>query len=551
MSYNTYMSEEKTLKLLPSQLATAILQLKGKPLNLDDYAPFRLIYDVNPNFMTLMAGRQIGKSVSLSAMLVSNSILRPHFVSLFISPLSQQTSRFSSAYLDAFFDSPIVKKHYTDSKSKKNVFEKTLNTGARIILGYAQTEQDADRIRGVASDMNLYDECQDISLEALPIMGETMGASDYGYTRHTGTAKTENNTLTLLYKRSNQLEWVVKCPHCAKYTIPIDYDACMKILQNPEGPGCMHCGKLLNMGTGTWVAAKPSEKDHFGFHLPQLIFPARNVPKKWKEILTKCNVGAPGAYSAQKIANEVFGLPSGVGGRILSIREAMACCNVNKVEWDKGFPKDDRNICMTVVGVDWSVSGSTKSYTIVSVLGYDYNGKAYLLYSQKLDGIDILEQVARVEQLYHQFQCSMIGSDRGVGVLQGQMFKSHIGEEKVAMVNYVSAKNALRWDKVGLYYAADRTMAMDTMILKAKIGKTKFETPCWTLTADFWEDALAVYEEESLAGKRLYRKDADSTDDWLHSIVFANIASMVVRGEFVTVDDTPSPSNIFDLSAYT
>lgn len=542
------MNESPILNLLPSQLATAILQLKGKPLNLTDYLPFKLIYDINPTKLTLMAGRQIGKSVSLSAMLTVNSILRKHFTSLFISPLAQQTSRFSSAYLDAFFDSPIVKKHYKDSNSKKNVFEKTLTTGSRIILGYAQTEQDADRIRGVASDMNLYDEVQDMSLEALPILGETMGASEYGYARHTGTAKTENNGLTILYKRSNQLEWVVKCTHCGKYTIPIDFESCMKILNScPGGPGCMYCAKPIDMTTGKWIAAKPSEKDHMGFHLPQIIFPARTKPKKWKDLVTK---STDGSYNAQKIANEVFGVPSGVGGRILSIREAMACCNPLKTSWDTGFPHDSRNICMTVVGVDWSVSGSTKSYTMISVLGYDYNGKCYLLYSQKLDGVDILEQVARVEQLYVQFQCSMIGSDRGVGVLQGQMFKSHVGDEKVAMVNYVAAKVALRWDKIGGYYAADRTMAIDTMVVKAKIGLKYFETPCWNLTADFWDNALHMFEEETLAGRRVYRKDDDSCDDWMHSLVFANVAAMVVRGEFVTVDETPSPANVFDLSAY-
>jgi hypothetical protein len=542
------MEPSKILTMYPSQLATAILQLKGKPLNLDDYIPFKLIYDINPSTLTIMAGRQIGKSVSLSAMLTVNSILRPHFVSLFVSPLAQQTSRFSTAYLDSFFESPIIKKHYIDSSDKKNVFEKTLNTGSRIILGYAQTEQDADRIRGVASDMNLYDEAQDISLEALPILSETMGASDYAFTRHTGTAKTENNSLTILFKRGNQLEWVVKCPACGKHTIPIDYDACMRILMiNPEGPGCMHCGKLLDMKTGKWIAARPGEKDHFSFHLPQIIFPARNKPKKWKEIVTKATTGA---YSAQKLANEVFGVPSGVGGRILSIREAMACCNPEKTQWDKGFPFDKRNIYLTTLGVDWSVSGSTKSYTIISVLGYDYAGKVYLLYSQKLDGIDILEQVKRVEEVYAQYQCSMIGSDRGVGVLQGQMMKQHLGDDRVAMVNYVSAKLPLRWDKDGLYYAADRTMNIDTMILKAKMGRLKLETPCWDLTCTFWDDALNVFEEESKVGKRLYRKDEDVTDDWLHSIVFGNIAAMVIRGEFKTVDETPNLSNTFDLSQY-
>ncbi len=536
----------KLIKVLPSKLATGILQLKGKPLNLEDYKPFQMIYDISPPRLTLMAGRQLGKSVSLSAMLTVNSVLRPHFVSLFVSPLAQQTSRFSTAYLDAFFESPIIKKHYIDSTSKKNVFEKTMNNGARIILGYAQTEQDADRIRGVASDMNLYDEVQDISLEALPILSETMGASEFGFSRHTGTAKTENNSLTVLFKRGNMLEWVVKCPHCGRYTIPNDFDTCLKVLTtNPEGPACFHCGGVIDMMTGTWLAARPNEKDHLSFHLPQIIFPARTKPKKWKELLEKAR-----HYSAQKLANEVFGVPSGVGGRILSLKEAMACCNPKRTEFDTKFPIDDRKICMTTIGVDWSVSGSTKSYTVISVLGYDYAGKCYLLYAQRLDGVDILEQVARVEQLYNQFECSMVGSDRGVGVLQGQIMKQHLGDDRVAMVNYVAAKAHLRWDKIGLFYAADRTSNIDTVIMKAKIGLPKFETPCWTLMEPFWNDALNVFEEESLSGRRLYRKDEDVCDDWLHSVVFGNVAAQVVKGEFTNVDETPSSANSFDLSAY-
>jgi phage/plasmid-associated DNA primase len=59
----------------------------------------------------------------------------------------------------------------------------------------------------------------------------------------------------------------------------------MKILlANKDGPGCLYCGGLLDMKTGQWVAARPMEKDHYSFHLPQIIFPARNKPKKWKDL---------------------------------------------------------------------------------------------------------------------------------------------------------------------------------------------------------------------------------------------------------------------------
>ena len=424
-----------------------------------------------------------------------------------------------------------------DTNSKKNVFEKSLNNGSRIYLSYAEDENSADRVRGASADQLFVDEIQDCSIEALPILAETLSASDYGFKRYTGTAKTENNTLELMWKRSNQMEWVIKCTHCGKHTIPIDFETCLKILENPDGPGCVHCGKVLDMHTGVWMAAKPHVKDFYGFHISQLSIPARCSPKKWKELREKA-FGSEGSrgYSAQKLANEVMGVASGIGGRILSMREAMACCNEERTKFDEGFPYDSRGINCTVLGVDWSVSGSTKSYTVITVLGYDFNGKCHLLFTERLNGVDILEQVRRVEYLYAKYKCTMLGSDRGVGVLQGQLMKQDLGDDKVNMVNYVAAKTQLRWDKEGLYFAADRTMNIDTAVLKAKMGRDRFETPCWALMSEFWQDALNVFEEETLAGRRVYRKDEDLTDDWLHSVVFANIAYMIVRGDFSYIE---------------
>jgi hypothetical protein len=539
--------DETTLKLRKSQLARAILQLKGKPLDLEEYKPFEMIYDTSPQESLIKAGRQIGKSVSLGGMTVAESIIRSYFNTLYLAPYSSQTSRFSSAYLDPFLYSPIIKKHFLDASSKKNVFEKSLNNGSRIYLSYACDELGSDRIRGASVDQLFLDEIQDISQEAIPVLKETLSASEFAFVRYTGTAKTENNTLEINWRRSNMLEWVVQCPHCGKYTIPNDFDTCMKILENPDGPGCVHCGKVLDMKTGQWLAAKPHVKDFYGYHCPQCIIPARCKPKKWKELRAKA-FGTEGGrgYSTAKLANEVFGLASGVGGRILSQREAMACCNSARTKFDEGFPTDGRGIVCTTLGVDWSVSGSTKSYTVITVLGYDFTGKCYVLFTERLNGVDILEQVRRVEYLYHKFKCTMLGSDRGVGVLQGQLMKQDLGDDKVNMINYVASKAQLRWDKEGLFFAADRTMNIDTTVLKAKMGPSKFETPCWELMSEFWQDALNVFEEETQAGRRVYRKDEDLTDDWLHSVTFANIAYMIVRGDFTYVDVDATRDSIFD-----
>jgi hypothetical protein len=547
------------LRVKPSELARAVLTLKGKPLNLDAYAPFEAIYNSYPPNLVVKSGRQCGKSVSLAASIIGNSILRSYFSTLFISPLGSQTGRFSSTYLGPFMESPIVKKHFVSSGDTKNVFERSFNNGSRVYLSYAETEQDAGRIRGVSADLVLADEAQDISGEALPIVYETLSASEFSFKRITGTAKGTNNNLEVEWRKSNMAEWCTKCPKCNKWNIPSDIETCMKMLDNPLGPQCIHCGTVLDMKTGKWVAAKPEVKRYYGFHIPQIVVPARTgigtteKPGKWIEIRDKV-FGSEGSmgYSAQKTANEVMGLASGEGGRILSMKEAMDCCNINKTTFDTGFPTDSRNILVTTLGVDWSVSGGSKSYTVMTVLGYDYMGKCYLLYTQRLNGVEILAQVRRAEELFHQYKCSTVGSDRGVGQLQAELFKQHLGSERVALTNYVASKTHLRWDKVGLFYAADRTMNMDTMILKAKMGISRFETPCWNLMNSYWQDALNLFEEVTNAGRRVYRKDADLTDDWLHSVVFANVAYMVVKGDFVYNDVVPTnDDNAFDIDNFT
>ena len=517
--------------LTRAQLATAVLEIKGKPLSFNDYLPFIDVYDLYPDEMVLKCGRQIGKSVSLSGALVSNSAAVNHFNSLYIAPLSQQTSRFSTGYLDTFMESPLMKKYYRDTSSRKNVFQKSFKNKSTIYLGYAETESDADRIRGVNADLLCVDEIQDVSYDALPVLYETLSASEYAYKRLTGTAKTENNTLELKWKASNQCEWVMRCEGCGKHIAAYDYDTCMKILKHKDGPGCPHCGHTIDVSKGRWVAFNPEVERSVGFHIPQFIIGARTRPKKWRELQDKIDM-----YNPQKLANEVFGLAAGMGGKILTQREAMLCCNPEKLEFDVGWPQDRRAIIQVSLGVDWSVTAADKSYTVITIVGADMFGKIYVLYVERLNGVDILDQVRHVMKLATQFNAQIVASDRGVGVLQCQLLQNEMGRDRIAPINYVAAKTALRWDGQGQYFAADRTMCIDSVIMKMKLGRSSFEAPCWEKTANFWKDALSVHEEETRAGRRIYCKNPDLPDDWLHSVVFANIGLMILRQDFKYVE---------------
>lgn len=520
-----------------SSFAKAVLTLKGKPLSFDKYKPWELIYDLMPKFMVLIAGRQIGKSVSLGGRSSTQSIVRSHFNSLYVTPFSEQAKRFSKAYLDPFIESPLIKKHFKDRAVTKNVLEKSFTSGSRIYLSYAQDERDADRIRGIMADQLMYDEVQDAVISALPAIFETLSASEYGYKVLSGTAKSTSNTIELLWQTTCKFEWVMRCSHCGYWNIPDTYEHCLALCVDPNSPVCMRCSKPIDVTKGEWVATRPSEKHNIGFHLPQIIMSANTSPKKWKEMYYKVQQAQTfgGMYSPAKLSNEVFGISTDLAGKTISVAEAMRCCNENQASYFDSKP--DKTFTHVILGVDWSVTGSTKSYTVGSVFGFYSDGKMELIYSEKIQGVNIIEQIDRMIAIYYQYQCDLIASDRGVGVVQVQTMQSRLGFNKVVPINYTTTKLTVAWNKEGLYLSANRTRAIDDVVMKIKHGIGRFETPSYEVTKPMWKDALSIYEEETSVNTRVYRHHPDEPDDWIHSAVFAYIGFKYSRGEFVFSDE--------------
>lgn len=529
-----------------SSFAQAILSLKGRHLSFDSYKPWRLVYDVSPELMVLIAGRQIGKSVSLSGRSVTQSISRKFFNTLYVAPFQTQTMRFSHAYMDPFIDSPLIKKYFKSRSVVKNVYEKGFNTGSTVYLSYAQDETDADRIRGIMADQLLIDEVQDIMYSALPPIFEVTSASDHAFKVMSGTAKSTSNTLELLWQDTCKFEWVIKCSHCRYWNIPDSYDACMKICELPHGPSCIKCRKILDMSTGVWVATKPSEKNKVGFHLPQFIMTANTSPKKWPRLNEKVIQAQNfGLYSPAKLSNEVFGISTDLAGKALSVSEVMACCNPEVTAFPSSTPNRSSRYSHVIMGVDWSVTGSEFSYTVASIFGFCGDGKMELIYSEKFQGINILNQIDRIETLFRQYECDIIGADRGVGVVQVQTLQRRLGFKKVVPINYVHAKVSVRWDQQGQFIAADRTRALDSVLMKIRLGIERFETPSYNLTKGFWMDALEIYEEETSVGTRVYRHHPECPDDWIHSVAFAYIAYQYMTGDF-TFTDEENPTIVVD-----
>ena len=546
------MSNKRSIKATGSKLAEAILEFKGNKVVFGrQYEPQRLLYDLYPQFLVVKAGRQVGKSLGLAGRITTGSISQPYFQSLFIAPSQIQTKRWSGGYLDTFRESKYVSKYFVNNKDPGNVCEKTFTNKSKVYLSYGQSSTDMDSVRGLTADLLCLDEVQDIELASVPIVKEILNTSEFGYQLFTGTSKSNAGTLEQLWQQTNQMQFVKKCERCSKWVIPDNFERCMEMVTNSKYMVCPFCHNEFSFYGGQWVATRnelsQGQGAKYGMALPQLIFGAntRTGSRQWADLYDKVQQSQNGVlYTAETVANEIFGLATDLGSTSLSMTEAQRCSIPDFKEWAKPDKSNIEpamlpvinGIHTTVCGVDWSVSGSEGSHTVVTILGIDHSGRMIVLFSKKLIGSHILTQVDEVLSIAGSYGCKMIGSDRGVGVLQGELMQQKYGTTRVIMCQYVSASRRLKWDAAGNFLAADRTGAMDDVMHKMRLGPDRFMTPNWTYMEPYWSDALSIFEEETTIGKRVYRKQPSVPDDWFHSVVFANLAYKYLTGEHRHLD---------------
>lgn len=133
--------------------------------------------------------------------------------------------------------------------------------------------QSRTTLRGFFQEKTKY-ESQDIEYEFLDIGNEMMSASIFwGFARYTGTPKTTDTTLALLWNRSSQAEWVIRCEHCNKFNIPNPEQDLLKMI-GKRGPVCAKCGQPVFPKNGGYVHARPERQLSFpGYHISQTVHP--------------------------------------------------------------------------------------------------------------------------------------------------------------------------------------------------------------------------------------------------------------------------------------
>lgn len=153
------------------------------------------------------------KSTSLANLIMARASMIPNIKQLYVSPAVAQTNEFARDKLEpVIMNSPFIRDHMIDPKRVQNVLKKEFANNAVINLRYALLN--ADRIRGISSDITYFDETQDLLKDVITVVQETMSRSMIKKNVYAGTPKRTRGTLADLWYRSTQFEYVIKCESC-------------------------------------------------------------------------------------------------------------------------------------------------------------------------------------------------------------------------------------------------------------------------------------------------------------------------------------------------
>lgn len=512
------------IRATKSALVEEFLYIDGKKVSFKDYPFHYAVYDGVFPALLKKTSRQVGKSTMACNFMITESIARPFFKTLFVAPTKEQTSKFSNTRLSKTLNySPLVRKRFCGYEDTDNVFLKVLSNGSEISLSYAS--DDPDRIRGISADRIALDEVQDMDLTAvIPVVKECASNSDYGYETYMGTPKSMENGIEWLWQQSTQSEWIMKCGGCGKFAFVDDAKSIGK-----HGPICVKCGGPLKPREGQWYEMNPGARIK-GFHISQPMLPLNSEnPVRWERILDKLE-----NYAASRFKNEVLGVSDAIGTRMISKEELEALCDP---DFRMEYPPLENYLDFVAIsgGVDWSGGGSAgESRTVAWVWGLMPDNRLKMLYYRIFPGRNQVEDVREVAQTFDAFRCNVVCGDAGEGAVANAMLAEHLGAHRVWQVQYSgSVSSHVKWnghDK----FILDRSAFIDSYMLMLKKGGVQFGNVLEMQPAI--KDILAEFEEvtQNGMGKKVWRHAPTQPDDALHAGLFAWVAMRIARGELQT-----------------
>jgi hypothetical protein len=254
--------------------------------------------------MALMKGTQGGASITVMLMCLWGMIFK-HYERgvLYLFPTATDVREFSQAVLNPLL---AVNRHTLGRwvKSSKGGGSDTTTlkqvNGANFFMRGAGLKQIVDgqvgesaAMKGISSDVTVYDEVELMDQDALAKARGRMGASvdvvngvtdyDTAIAREIliGNPGIPGYGIDKIFQESDQRHWFRKCLHCGTWTCAEEsFPECVKIRDSGRGYiGCMKCGKEVFVRDGKWVPKYRDNSEHMhGYRWSQLTSPCPQDP---------------------------------------------------------------------------------------------------------------------------------------------------------------------------------------------------------------------------------------------------------------------------------
>ena len=377
--------------------------------------------------------------------------------------------------------------------------------------------------------------CQDVNYDFLPIVAETMSASELWATMlMAGTPLTTDTTLGLIWDQSSQAEWVIKCTHCGYYNIPNPVHD-LEHMIGKSGCVCSKCGMQVNPINGYYVHAIPSRQFTFpGYHVSQTVHPLHCMnPRKWMDLMSKIN-----SYSQQKLYNEVFGWPYDISVMPLTRKDVLASRNKHKHSDYTDINESDLSPYRYIsVGIDFDGGGAlSMSYTNLAVCGLrkDSNVIDCIFCRRYPKGRRVKEVADHIMDVVNRVNPSVVAYDAGGAGFVYRQILADAGLEEIFTMPFKysspSSGDVIKFhkgnrDDNSYYYSIDKSRSI-AVIIEAVKGAAV--TNPWFEESDpdpVPMELLSLVEQpkETPSGGIIYLigRKSSAPDDYAHALNFA------------------------------
>ena len=504
-----------TITITRAEYAEEILYLDGAPFSVAAVPFMRDILNCTADEEILQTARQVGKSTTLSASILTGQTATPHYRTLYVAPRNEQVMQFSKDRLSHMITgSPFIAQNFVDSSVQQQVKAKEFTNGSMTFL--RSCYHTADGLRGISANDVYIDEMQDILIDNIPVIQECTSRKAIRKMIYCGTPKTFDNPIAQYWEQSSQNYWAVKCCSCRHWNVPLD-------LTNVGDDSliCSKCGKPLDALKGQYVSTYPDRK-FVGFHVSQtMIYGVPGTGLPWSRLTDKLN---DPLYSVSKIQNECLGFSYDSGSKLITETDLIKCCNSQNTELK--IERDaDWGIKIVCAGVDWGVLGGN-THTILVLGGINKDGKLQVFFAKKFPvDQDPIEQCQEIAGYINRAGVALTCADRGGGHTANSFLRKALAFSRLAEIEYKhKVLEGMTWNAKSKTWVTDRTRALAGIVIDIK--RQDIEFPAHEVMGLFFPDLLTLsceYNDKIRAYQIL--RQASVPDDFAHGLTYLRLAA--------------------------